>query len=142
LATAGLEGWIIDGWFILIGCEALHQFWIRPEFLGAVVELACVRQQYLGTVIHWADDAANLDVLIEVLPQISNIFAVDLQANDREAALRVRRLGTADVDEPGSVRQVDDVVDVGGDADVFVLVSRSLLRGIAGPGCGCKCWDE
>jgi len=57
-------------------------------------------------------------------------------ADDGESAGVVGGLGSADVEEAGAVWKFDDVIDMRGDADVFVEVLAGVLNGDAGFGFG------
>lgn len=82
----------------------------------------------------WLDDAANVDVHIAVVFEVADFEAVFLEADDGEPAGVVWGLRRADVEEAGSVWKFDDIIDMRGDADVFIEVLLGVFNGDAGFG--------
>ena len=66
------------------------------------------------------DDTADLDVGVAVFLELADIGVVFPGADDGESAGDVGGLRGADVEEAGSVWKFDNVIDMRGDADVFV----------------------
>jgi hypothetical protein len=66
------------------------------------------------------DDAADLDVHVAVFLEFADIALIFPEADDGEPAGVVRGLRGTDVEEAGAVWKFDHVIDMRGDADVFV----------------------
>jgi len=66
------------------------------------------------------DDTADLDVGVAVVLELADIGVVFPGTDDGESAGVVGGLRGADVEEAGSVWKFDNVIDMRGDADVFV----------------------
>ena len=66
------------------------------------------------------DDTADLDVGVAVVLELADIGVVFPGADDGESAGVVGGLRGADVEEAGSIWKLHYVIDMRGDADVFV----------------------
>jgi hypothetical protein len=94
------------------------------------------------------DDAADLDVHVAVVLEFADFGAVFLEADDGESAGVVGGLGGTDVEEAGSIWKFNYVVDMRGDAYVFVEVLLGLVDGdagfggVGGEGCAGEYEDE
>ena len=124
--------WIGDGRALLIGREAAGEQGIGLEFGRATVELADMAQDDAGAAVHGADDAADANVHVFVFAEFAYLVVIFPVADEGEAAEIVFGIGRADIEEAGAVGELDDVVDVGGDADFLVEVFGGLVGGDAG----------
>ena len=128
MAAFTFECRIVHRRLAVVGGEAFDQFGIGAELFGSAVELADVAEKDFCAAVYRADDAADANVLIEPELQIADLFAVGSQADDGKAAVCVGGPRTADVENAGSIRQFDDVVNVGVNTDIFVLLCNSFFR--------------
>jgi len=140
----GVEIGIVEGRAGLVGGEAAGEQGIGLEFGRAAVELAGVAEDHSGAAMHGLDDAADLDVKVAIFAEFANVVAVFPEADEGEAAGIVRGLRGADIEKNGAIGELDDIVDVGGDADVLVEHFGGLIGGDAGllPGGGGGEWDR
>jgi len=101
---------------------ALEQRWVRSEFLAATVKLAFAAEDHFCPGVEGANGAAELDVESAILFQIANIFSVRVKADDGEAALGVSGQGAAEIEKPGAVGELNNIVDVGHEAHILIQV--------------------
>ncbi len=87
----------------LLGAEAAGEQGVRLEFGRPAVELADVTEHHSGAAVHGLDDAANLYVGVAVLSELADFAAIFREADDGEAALVVRGLRRADIEEASAV---------------------------------------
>ena len=127
----GVEIGIVEGRAGLVGGEAAGEQGIGLEFGRAAVELAGMALHHSRAPVHGLYDAAHLHIHVAVLGELADQVAVFPLADDGKGAGVVGGLWRADIEEAGAVGKLDDVVDVSGDADVFVDQPRSLVCGHA-----------
>ncbi len=104
---------VADRWAALLGVEAVGEQGVGAELGRAAMELPLVAEHHAGAAPHRRHNPANLHVRAAELPEIANGFPILRQADHREQALLVGRLGRADVEESGAVVQLNHIVDVG-----------------------------
>lgn len=117
---------------LLLRAEASRQHGVGPEPGRAAVELALMAQEHAGPAMHGADDAANPHIRAAELAQLADRILVFSEALDGEAAGIIGGIRRAYVQEPGPIGKFHHIIDMRGDADVFVEVLRSLIDGDAG----------
>jgi hypothetical protein len=127
---------VVDGRARLVGGKAADKPGVGLEFGRTAGELSRMAQNYSSAAMHGLDDAAHLDVHVAVLTKFADFLAVFPEADDCEAAGVVRGLGRADVEEAGAVSNLNNVINVGGYADIFLEQLRGLFSVEAGLGCG------
>ena len=120
----------------MAGVEAAGEQRVGAEFGRASVELAGVAEDQSGAAMEGLDDAADLDVHVAVFLELADFVVVFPRADDGESAGVVGGLRGADVEEAGSVWKFDNVIDMRGDADVFIEVLLGVFYGDAGFGFG------
>src|SRR6201999_1254435 len=67
-----------------------------------------------------------------VLIQVTHFAAVAVHAHNGEAASVIRRFGAAYIQKTSAVGEFHHVVDMGCNADIFVLVRQGIVRRVAG----------
>ncbi len=122
----------------LLGVEAASEQGIGPELRWTAIELAGMAKDHAGPAVHGLHDAANLHVGVAIFLQLADIGAVFLKADNGEAALLVRGLRRADVEEPRAIWKLHHIIDMRGNANVFVEHLRRLVGGDARLGFGGK----
>src|SRR5581483_6932825 len=104
----------------------------------AAIELPRVAEEDPGAAMHRLHDAANLYVHVAVFSELADGVAILPEAHDGEAAFLVWRFGRAHIEEARAVRKLHDVVDVGGDAHIFVEQFGGVVGSDARFGCARK----
>jgi len=66
--------------------EILEQFGIGPEFLGTSIELTGMADQYPHASVGRSHDSPQLDILIAILSEVSDSFAIGSEAYEGETA--------------------------------------------------------
>ena len=138
MAAGGMQIGVAHGRTGLVACEAVEQQGIGAKARRAAVELAHMAEDDPGTAVHGLDDAANVNIEVAILPQLADLFAVLPWIEDGKDTLLVGRVGRADVEVTSAVGQLDDIVHMRGDADVFVEQLAGLVRGDAGLAVACE----
>jgi hypothetical protein len=110
------------------GAESAGQLRVGLELGRPAVELPGVAQDHSRAAVHGLHESADAHVHVFVLPQLAHFAAVIEHADDGEAAFLVRRIGSADVEEARSIREFDHIVNMRGDADVFVQRASTLRQ--------------
>jgi len=110
----------------------MQQRRIRLELLRATMKLPGIAQQNLRAPAKGPHHAANPNILRPELAQIPNRLSVPIRTHYRKPALLIRCLRTAKIQKPRPIGQLHHVVDMGRNADILVLVCKSLVRRIAG----------
>ena len=98
------------------------------------MELARVAEDHSGAAVHGLDDAADLDVHVAIFSELTDFVAIFPQTDNGEAALLVRGLGRAHVKERRAIGKLHHIIDMRGDANVFVEEFRGFVCGDAGLG--------
>ena len=137
MASVRAQVGVGDGRLALVAGESVQQLGVGTELRWSTVELAGMAQHHSGSSMHGLHDAAQVDVGIAVLAQFADLLAIFAKADDCESALCVGSVGGTQVKEAGAVREFNDVVDVGLDADVLVESICGVVDGEAGSG-GCS----
>ena len=138
MAAGGMQIGVAHGRAGLVTCEAVEQQGNGAKARRAAIELAHMAEDDPGTAVHGLDDAANVNVEVAILPQLADFFAVLPWIEDGKNTLLVGRVGRADVEVTSAVWQLDDIVHMRGDADVFVEQLAGLIRGDAGLAVACE----
>jgi hypothetical protein len=132
MAPAGAQTGIVDGWARLVTRESVEEQGIGLECGWSPIKLAQAVEQDAGTAVHGFDDAADVDVKIAVLAELTDLFAILPGIDDGEDTLLVRRIWRADIEVARTVGEFDDVIDVGGDAYILVEQPARLVGGDTG----------
>ncbi len=138
MTSAGAQAGVVDGWARFVTRESVEEQGVGPKCGWAPIKLAQSVEQDTGAAVHRLDDAADVDVKIAVLTELTDLFAILPGIDDGENALFVGRIGRADIEVTGAVGQFDDVVDVRGDTDIFVEQPAGLVSGDAWLAVTCK----
>lgn len=123
---------VVDGGATLLRAEAARQKGIGAEFGRSSAELTRMAQEHSGAAAHGLNGAADMHVDAAVGVQLADFIMVFPQALNGEPAGIVRGIRGADVEEAGSIGKFDYIIDMGGDADVFIEELRGLIEGDAG----------
>lgn len=95
------------------------------------MKLPRVAQQNLCTPAKRPYYAANPNVLLLILAQITHSFPVLIRAHHRKPALLISGLRTANIQKSRSISQFHHVVNMGRYADVLVLMRQSIFWRVA-----------
>jgi hypothetical protein len=128
--------WIADGRASLLGVEAAGQQRVRLEARRAAAKLTDMRDDYTGAAVHGLYDAADLDLHVAIFCELADQVVVLPGADDSESAVVIGGLGRADVEEAGAVWKLHYIIDIRGNANVFVEHFGGLVGGDAGLGLG------
>ena len=112
--------------------ESVEEQGIGPKCGRAAVKLAHAVEQDTSTAVHRLDDAADVNVKIAVLAELTDLFAILPGIDDGEDAFLIWRVGRADIKIARAVGQFDDVINVGGDANILMEKLPRLVCGDAG----------
>jgi hypothetical protein len=128
---------ITDRRLVRFSAEAALQLRVGTEFWRTTFELASMAQKHSSASVHGLDNAAYVDIHIPIFAQLAHFRAIGIEADDSEGASIIDCAGRAEVEEASAIGQFDDVVDVGGDANIFVEEFGGVIGGAAGFGvCG------
>lgn len=127
------------GGLAVFGAEAVEECGIGAELFSAAVKLARVAEIDEAALIDAVNDAAELDVAAAERIKIAGFVTVLGKAGDGEAAVFIAGVWTAGVEEARAIAQLNDVVDVGGDADVLAGVAGGVGGRVANARGGVKC---
>ena len=86
--------------------------------------------------MHGCDNSANSNIGISISAQLTNVRAVFLMAYYCESAQRVGCGWSTDIQEARAVGNLNHLVDMRGEAYVFIKLRGSLLSGNASAGGG------
>lgn len=120
MAAVRPQIWIGDRRFALLTGKAMQQLRIGLELRRPAIELAHMAQHHSAAPAHRLHDAANVDIGIAKFAQFADLLAVLAEADNGKSATRIRSVRRAHIEEARAVGQLDDLVDVRLDADVFV----------------------
>ena len=102
---------------------------------GGPPELPRMAQHHSRTSVHGLNQAPDMDIHIPIPRQLSHRIAVCTQAYHRKPALLVRSLRRANVHIASAVRNLHHIINMRGNANVFVEEIRGVVRGDAGLCC-------
>jgi hypothetical protein len=135
VVAGGAEVGVADGEVVGGGVEIAKEAGVWAKFFGAALELAGMGEVDSHAAVHGPEGATELDVHTGEAAEVADFFAIGGEAEEDEAAAGVGDGGRADVEEAGAVCELDDLVDVGCDADVLIDgsgVDRGWLSGGVG----------
>ena len=132
----GTQVGVVDGRAGLVGGEAAGEQGVGLELGRPAVELACVAQDHSGAAVHGLDDAAHLDIHVAVLAQFAHVLMILPEADDGETAGVVGGLRRAYVEEARAIGKLNHIINMGGNANVFLEHFGGLVGGDAGLGRG------
>ena len=121
-----------------IGVEASDEGGVGAKLGRSAAKLARMAEKDSGTAVDGLNDPSDLDVGVAIASELADLVMILPEADDREAAAIVGSVRRADIKEARTVGKLDHIIDVRGDADVFVqhlagLVGRDA-RSLAGKG--------
>jgi hypothetical protein len=119
---------ITDGRTFLVSRKTSKEPGIGFESGWTAIKLPGMTQHHSSPPMHGLNQAANVHVHVAIPAQFADLFAILWQAQDCETALRVRDVRWADVQKSGSVPKRHYIIDMHGNADVFVEEFRGLFR--------------
>jgi hypothetical protein len=125
-----------------LGSESGEQGRVGAELLRAAVQLAGIAEVDQAAVVDAVDHATEFNVAAAQGGEVTGLAAVLGQAGDGEVAVGVAGFGTAGVEETRAVRELHDLVDMRGDADIFAGVMGGVRDGVADAGGGVHCGTD
>ena len=114
------------------------------KLLGSVMELARIAEQQDRLPVQRVHDATQVYVLFTHAIERAYILAIRSHAHNSEAAAFIWSIGLANVQVARAIRILDDVVDMGIQADFLARVLACFFRRVAWAAAGeaCSCHEQ
>ena len=138
VTAAGAQFRIVHRGAFRISLKSVQEPWVGLELRRSSVKPPHVAESHFRPAMHRVHHSADIYVRCAVLVEFAHIAAVPPEAHNREAAFRIRCLGRAYIHESRSVWKLHDFIDMRCNADVFIVIIRSLRHGHTGFEVSCK----
>src|SRR6266702_2432274 len=118
---------VVDGGSVLLSIEAASQARIWPESRWAAMKLPLMAELHSEAPAHRPYAAPYAHICVAKFPQLAHLVAILPQAHDGKSAGIIRDAGSAEIEEPRSVRRLHDVVYVCRHADFLAHHERCFF---------------
>jgi hypothetical protein len=116
----GTQIGIADGRPLLFCRKASKQFRIGLELWRSSGELPCMTQYHARASMHRLNQSPDMNICVAVSVQFAHVCTVLCEADNGEAAGVIGNLRRADIEECRPIIKLIYVIDMSGNANVFV----------------------